>query len=196
MGAEDSGSVPRWLIWAVVLGATAALWYTWPSIGSGSPDVAAIGRTELRAAQADIAYQVRDRGRAFHWIATADTWCDVADVLSEQPLDPGVGILVVAVDGVGDCGGDPLGDVRSRLADLDVNPVVVVLPGTSEVPDVDDARVVRTESLLGEVGTVAMPCEWWDECPPTGLVEIRMPDGALTLAGHDRIGRMIAAVIA
>ena len=53
-----------------------------------------------------------------------------------------------------------------------------------------DADVVEPARLLGAPGTLEQPCQWWDDCPPSGQVVVRDETGALTLAGATRVARM------
>ena len=62
---------------------------------------------------------------------------------------------------------------------------------TSVAPD--GVTVVDPTVLLGDDGTVAMPCEWWDNC--VGTIAVRGDTGDLTDAGRERLARMVSAAI-
>ena len=40
-----------------------------------------------------------------------------------------------------------------------------------------------------------MSCQWWEDCPQSGRVDVRIADGSLTDLGADRVARMVASAI-
>ncbi len=164
----------------------------WPIVGGGSGNVVAVGGDSFSTVGPALGRQLRDRGRGFAELAPAPDWCALADGLPAADLSD-VEVMVIAVPERGECTGDPVGAVLGELDDRGIDPVVVVLPG--ELPPTTDVWLVLTESLLGPPGEVMMPCEWWDDCPPEGAVQVRSASGALSDVGADRVARMIAAAI-
>ena len=76
--------------------------------------------------------------------------------------------------------------------------VVVVQPGDVTTPaslSGVDTVLVEPARLLGSPGTLEQPCQWWDDCPPSGQVVVRDETGALTLAGATRVARMTTTAL-
>lgn len=184
----------QWALLAVV-GIGAATWYLWPSAVNGSTDVAALGSSEFAAGSDELEFHIRVRGRGFEWLGEAGSWCDVARLLGDGPLDDSVGVLAVGVDTIGNCTGDPVGTSRDLLAEQGIDLLAVALPGNAtEVPV--DVETVNTVTLIGVNGILTMPCEAWDECAPGEVITVRSPAGELTSDASERIARMVAAAIA
>lgn len=171
----------------------AATWYIWPYIAGDSSTVAAVGDERLLAARDDVSFRVRDLGRDFIWVGEASSWCEVAASLDEQrsTLDH-TAFVVIGVDTLGSCAGDPVAATLELLERIGVDPVVLVPPGAQS--PAGSTRVVLIETLLGPPDTATMPCERWDPCSE-GSVTVRDESGLLTDAGSDRLARMIAATI-
>lgn len=171
----------------------AGTWFLWPAVSSDAGDVAAIGDDTFAEVGPALGRELRDRGRGFEELVAVQDWCDLAATLPAADLAVGVDVLVIAVAERGNCADDPVAAVLGQLDQRDLEPVLVVYPG--QQPPATDVRLVLTEQLLGVPGTTEMPCQWWDDCPPSGTVAVRSAAGDLTEAGADRTARMVAAVI-
>jgi len=162
-------------------------------MGGGSGGVAAIGDDSFAVVGPALGSQLRDRGHGFVDLAPVQDWCDLATALPGTALADAVDVLVIAVADRGDCAADPVAAVLEQLDERGLEPVVVVFPG--EEPPASDVRSVLTQQLLGAPGETDMPCQWWDDCPVGGTVQVRSADDDLSAVGADRIARMVAAVI-
>lgn len=182
-----------WLIVAGVALVAVAAWYLWPVTGGGSGDVAAVGDETFQSVDAPLGRQVRDRGRGYHSLPSVADWCQLAQQLPTTVLADDVDVLVIAVEQVGTCATDPVAAVLAQLDDRGIEPVLVAYPGSTATEV--DARIVLTEQLLGGPEQLTAACQWWDDCPAEGSVQVRSAPGELTDVGADRVARMVAATI-
>ena len=136
---------------------------------------------------------VRDRGHGFVELAPATDMCGVASGLADIEVPDGTDFLVIAVAERGGCVDDPMASVLEQLDQRGVEPVLVVFPGQGR--PAANVRMVLAEQLVGAPGEQNMGCQWWDDCPASGVVQVRSASGDLTAVGADRVARMIAATI-
>ena len=207
-GAVSSNRFLGWLSAhrvAVGLGAVGlgvAVWMVIPAVAERG-DVALVGDRSTATTFPAMVTQLRDNGRQASAAVAAASPCEVADELADADLESGVDIVVIAI-GPHDCSVDPVQAAVDAARDRGLEPVVVRLPDVERL-DVD-AAVVDTEVLLGAVGVMSRPCEWWDRVEPFGatgplpcnaddLVVVRFPDGSLTDDGIQRVARMVSAAI-
>jgi hypothetical protein len=183
----------RTLIGLIAIILAAATWYLWPLLSATHGDVAWIGDSGLQPAGDDLRVEVRDKGRNIVALGQVSDWCALAASLPSIKLPAHVGFVVIGLAEVGPCSGDPVGIALGELRRKGVAPVLVVYPGRSAVAS--GVRLVTSETLLGPPGTTARPCQWWDDCPSSGSIDVRLADGSLNAAGFNRIARMVAATI-
>jgi hypothetical protein len=205
----------------IVVAFVGVLWWWWPNtrsgtsdsdLRSGRADVVVIADGQVAQAADEVARRVRESGRSIIDVGGASSWCDVDRRLRSIVEEHRPGVVVVSIRAEGqDCDefAKPETDGWVRLVEeaAPARLVVVVQPGP---PGIGQSGVVRASlrrleattsailadpsRLLGEDGAERLPCQWWDDCEPDGLVTVRTPDG-LTIAGGERIARTIAAVL-
>jgi hypothetical protein len=166
--------------------------------------VSVVSASSLCAAQADVADEV-EHGHPS------------VVVLSFQRAEPDCPDLVgPSTDSAGGTSGTAgstaavYDAVLRRLGDARV--VLSLQPGAPGTAEAQDQAVAETyeallaarrasvadpNALLGGVAApAAMPCEWWDICPPGGWIPVRdAPAGPLTEAGGQRFARVIVGVV-
>ena len=192
-GTEGGGrNRVRWGV-AAVLGVMAATWYLWPATGDGPSGVVALGSARFADAEVPLAEEIRDRGREFAGMTEIESWCDAAALLRQSDVADGVGTVAFALGAVGTCDVDPIAELSRILSDRGLRGLHVDLPGGS--PATAEFETVRTVELLGEDDVLEMPCEWWNDCPPSGTVTVRSAPGVLDEEGRLRIARMVAAAV-
>jgi hypothetical protein len=175
----------------------AILWWWWPSISPPSADrVDVVVVTD--AAVAGYARPVTDR---IHESGRSSSWMESVGLCASWP-EPVEGVpegatIVVTTDGDEVCVAAIVAWGAARSGEEIVVPVAV---DTSH--GADTVTVVAASALLGEAGTELMPCLWWEErggfeapvCE-AGMITVRNADGALSVFGADRVGRMIVAAL-
>jgi len=117
-----------------------------------------------------------------------------AAVAADEPTH----VIVSAVE-EGTCGTAPE-ELRRAAAEAagTARTVVVVQPGDVTTPAAlsgVDAVLVEPARLLGPPGTLEQPCQWWDDCPPSGQIAVRDETGGLSFAGTTRVARMTTAAL-
>ena len=58
-----------------------------------------------------------------------------------------------------------------------------------------DATALLGDGASDEPAPTQQPCQWWDDCAPDGIVEVRDGEGALTAAGAERLARRLAGAL-
>lgn len=192
----------------------AMIYWWWPGIvGSGDPAtrpaVLVIGNGDLKDAQTVVSRRLIEEGFTVAWVDAPNTWCDMAKVLADVDIRPTQGV-VISLQPLGSaekCAVSPeetASNVVDALKGFDVSHIAVV----SGISGGIDPVVVAVEDLgIGIVDPTPMlagvdehvDCLWWDDCLPDengiGYVIVRDSHG-LTLAGQQRVARMIVASIA
>ncbi len=180
----------------VIVAATSVVavgWYLWPAVQNDHSAVAVITDGSWSAITDHVTTEVRVRGRAVSDLGTVSDWCALAASVPSLTIDADVGFVVIAIDTRGDCAGDPEVAALRAISDRSLAPVVV-LDAAASAPSAD-VRTVPIEQLLGSADTRAMSCQWWEDCPQSGRVDVRNADGSLTDLGADRVARMVASAI-
>lgn len=184
---------------AVVAVMVVAVWYSWPLIGGDARTVAILTDDALLEVVPHVNTEIRERGRNVTDLASVSDWCTLAAGVDDLELDDDTRFLVLVLNDRGDCSDDPVAEVLDALAAIDVDPVVVIVPGSfldnEPVLLAPEVRTAVVSHLLGGPGQTDMQCEWWDDCPPEGAVAVRSVDGSFTDAGLDRIARVVASVV-
>jgi hypothetical protein len=189
---------------ALAIGVVALLvvgWWWWPTFSGQASgiDVVIVGDPFLASAEQELTQRIHEDGFSLAWAPTVATWCDVpAAVRAAVEADEPTHVIVSAVE-EGACGTPPE-DLRRAAAAAagTARTVVVVQPGDVTTPaslSGADAALVEPARLLGSPGTLEQPCQWWDDCPPSGQVVVRDETGALTLAGATRVARMTTTAL-
>lgn len=171
----------------------AGTWFLWPAIDAGSADVAVIADGSIDEFGNALGTHVRDRGHGFVKLPALTDMCGLAAGLPSIKMSDAIDTLVIAVAERGSCADDPLVSVLGQLDQRGIDPVVVVFPGQAN--PANDVRMVLAQQLIGAPGEANMPCEWWDDCPAGGVVQVRSASGEVTAVGADRVARMVAATI-
>lgn len=184
---------------AVVAVVAGAVWYAWPLIGGDPRTVAVITDEVMLDAVPHLNKEIRERGREVTDLGPVSDWCTLAAGVDDLELDDDTRFLVLVLTERGECSDDPVAEVIETLEATGVDPVVVILPGshldTEPVSLAPDVRTAVVGHLLGGPDQLNMQCEWWDDCPPEGVVPVRSADGSFTDAGLDRIARVVASVV-
>ena len=184
---------------AVVVVIAGAVWSAWPLIGGDASAVAVITDEVMLDVVPHLSSGIRERGREVSDLGSSADWCTLAADVGDLELDDDIRFLVLALAERGDCTNDPVADVLEALEATDVDPVLVILPGshldTEPASLPPDVRTAMVEHLLGGPDQLNMQCEWWDDCPADGVVPVRWSDGSFTEAGFDRIARVVASIL-
>ena len=198
------------MLWAALAVVAVVGWWWWPStVGRGpANDVLVLGNGDLTDQSTPVIRRLRERGLSVvadaTSAATITTWCDAADRLPAllDEFEPAAVVVSYQLDG--GCGDGP---ERVVAAVGDRRAVLVVQPGAGRQEEsvrqainvlaADNIAVADPSLLLGgdEMPTF-VGCQWWDDCLADGSVEIRDVDGALTVAGGERVARVLVSVIA
>lgn len=190
------GPRTRRLVGTVVVLVVVALWWWWPGLAGDPDDIdvrLAIG-DELSIADQSIDRRLREEGFLIERTRTPADWCDVAAAIEEAP-DSGSRVVLWA-GSLGDCTpSDMVDDVLDAARGRRV--VVVHLPTDDDVVRSEFAErgvtIVDTERLVGEPGA-SFECLWWEDCPPSGLVEPWDGD-VLGAVGGERVARLIVTAV-
>lgn len=183
----------RRAVLAAGIAMAAGIWFLWPAIAGGAGDVAVIADGSVDEFGQALGTHVRDRGHGFVELAAVTDMCGLAAGLHGMEMSDAIDTLVIAVAERGSCLDDPLTSVLGQLDQRGIEAVVVVFPGQDS--PAADVRMVLAEQLIGAPDEPSMPCEWWDECPVDGVVQVRSAGGEVTAVGADRMARMVAATI-
>ncbi len=160
-----------------------AAWW-WPTLTRDPDrvDVAVIGDRDVRDAADEIARNVRQRGLGVV-VDSVDTPCDAQQWAATANNARQV-VLVFSRAETEQCDGN------FELVTASFDAVMRV--------SLDDHRLVQAGS------SVRLGCEWWEPQPPAvaianceadGLITVRDETGSLTIAGRDRVGRVLAGVL-
>ena len=156
----------------------------WPTLvrDPGRTDVAVVGGRDVATASDAIARHVRQRGLGV--VVTGDL--DPCDAAGVERAAAGARFVVLTFPTAAITGcEESFAVLRDRF---------------------DDAAVQLDGSTpLAPIGTeVRLGCEWWEppapaaavaNCDPDGLITVRDGTGDLTIAGHDRLGRIVAGAV-
>lgn len=184
---------------AVVLGA----WWVYPSAARdpGRLDVVIVGDGQVSEAAEPLARRVRELGMSAETIE-ADA-CVAASAVRELVEERSPSIVVVSPSAPDGCAAGEWAAVTAAAGDARV--LAMVQPGRTSAAGraqlaATGAEVVDATALLGEWDfdvqpPLRLPCQWWDDCEPDGLVAVRDPSGALTPAGGERLARTLAGML-
>jgi len=190
------------------------LYWWWPGItGSknvdSEPAVLVVGNGQLSRSEEAVLRRLREEGYSAAWASTVSTWCDVSGLLTEGNPAPTRAVVMHIAPTTEPCD-DPAAvaaDIRASIGELGVRALVVV--GLEEGDRIDpvveiliDSGLVEVDpsSLIGTPGEVDVrtDCLWWDDCifegTNPGYVIARDDDG-LTVAGQQRVARLIVAMV-
>lgn len=196
---------------AIAVVVAAILFWWWPgirgdghSVGveAGRDDVAVVGSGEIIRGADVVARRLREEGYTVGEPVPTNDWCGFVERLPS--IDPREAVVVHQPTAGGDCGSAIriADDVMAALGDgIDLVVVVGLVEGdrTTVVDSLAEAgaRIVDASTLLADVDGAA-GCLWWDDClaasDGSGYVVVRDGDG-LTVAGHQRMARMIVAAV-
>lgn len=153
-------------------------WWQWPALARDPErvDVVVVGGEEVDTAADEIGRHLRQRGLSVELAGGLDA-CDTAaiDAASAEASTVVLAFLPPASD---ECRNGAAGTKATLRID----------PG-SLLPDGQPARV---------------GCEWWEppapaaaivNCEPDALITVRDEQGHLTVAGRNRLARLIAGVV-
>lgn len=190
-----------------------AYWW-WPGLtGRGganeASDVVLVGDGELMRGADVVARRLREEGYSVGEPIPAEGWCAIVDGLSGARARSTVVVYSatdMTLESTDECG-DGSHIARSIMAAVDGDVVVVGGVTEGDMGEVDvalvdaGARLVDVSSMLASVDGAAA-CEWWDDCivvdnlvtGGSAYVIVRDEMG-LTLAGHQRMARMIVAAV-
>ena len=192
---------PRAIVLALIV------WW-WPSLtdAGDAVNVMLAGDPEIVADSNPIIRRLREGGLNVEVHAEWASWCDASSALRPRMAEIDAEVIVVSFRRAGECGRAAVTDLAAAAAAEDI-PLIVLQPGQgisdSEVDaaivdlDVaDQATHANAARLLGDDSLVErMPCQWWDDCEPDGMVAVRDAAGALTDAGLERMARVLVAVV-
>jgi hypothetical protein len=189
---------------AVAIGVVALVvigWWWWPTFSgqASGTDVVIVGDPFLASAEQELTHRIHEDGFSLAWAPGVATWCELpAAVEVAVAADEPTHVIVSAVE-EGECGTAPE-ELRRAVAEAAgaARTVVVVQPGdvtTAASLSGVDAVVVEPARLLGPPGTLEQPCQWWDDCPPTGQIAVRDETGGLSFAGTTRVARMTTTAL-
>lgn len=190
------------------------LYWWWPGITGSTnvdsePAVLVVGNGQLSRSEEAVLRRLREEGYSAAWASTVSTWCDVSGVLTEGNPAPTRAVVMHIAPTTEQCD-DPAAvaaDIRASIGELGVRALVVV--GLEEGDRIDpvveiliDSGLVEVDpsSLIGTPGEVDVrtDCLWWDDCifegTNPGYVIARDDDG-LTVAGQQRVARLIVATV-
>jgi len=173
------------------------------------PDVVLVGDGELIRGSDVVSRRLREEGFSVADPVEASDWCDIADRVVDIRARVAV---VVHIDPVADTTDPSCGDATWIAERILSSPGRIVVVSGIDAAD-DDADGVRDEvvdSLIARGSTLvdvsrllagvdgATSCLWWDDCVVSdegiAYVVVRDEDG-LTLAGHQRMARMIVSAV-
>ena len=178
--------------------------------GDGSPDrdpdIVLVGDGELIRGSDVVSRRLREEGFSVAEPVEAADWCEVADRVADASARVAV---VIHIDPVDDVPGDDC-ESPSQVADriVGTQPRVVVVSGLGPAGDDDSDEVLDALTARGATSVDvsrllagvdgATSCLWWDDCVVAdngnAYVVVRDESG-LTLAGHQRMARMIVSAV-
>ncbi len=189
---------------AVIVGVVAIVvigWWWWPTFSgqASGTDVVIVGDPFLVSAEQELTHRIHEDGFSLAWAPGVATWCELpAAVEAAVAADEPTHVIVSAVE-EGACGTAPE-ELRRAVAEAagTARTVVVVQPGDVTTPaslSGVDAVLVEPARLLGPPDTLEQPCQWWDDCPPSGQIAVRDETGGLSFAGTTRVARMTTTAL-
>ncbi len=192
---------PRAVVLALIV------WW-WPSLtGAGDAvNVVLAGDTEVVAESNPIIRRLRERGMNVEVHPEWATWCDASAALGPGLATIEAEAIVVSFRGTGECIGAPVAELASAAAAAEVSLIVLqpgqgsldasLAPMIAELDVADRATIADATRLLGDDSQVEqMPCQWWDDCEPDGMIAVRDTQGSLTTAGLERMARVLVSVV-
>ncbi len=192
---------PRAIVLALIV------WW-WPSLtdAGDAVNVMLAGDPEVVAESNPIIRRLRERGLSVEVRDDWATWCDASAALGPRLAEIDAEAIVLSFRSAVGCGGGVIADLTSAAAAEDI-PLIVLRPGQgsldievdsaiAELDAADQVTVADAARLLGDDSQVErMPCQWWDDCEPDGMIAVRDAQGALTAAGLERMARVLVAVV-
>lgn len=175
----------------------------------GRSDVVLVGDGELVRGADVVARRLREEGFSVAEPLAAEGWCAIVDAMSQVQARSAVVVYSApepAAPNADGCGDGPR-IAASIMAAVDVEVIVVGGVADGDLGEVtaslaeEGARLVDVSPMLVSVDGAAA-CEWWDDCIVTddaitggsAYVIVRDDEG-LTVAGHQRMARMIVAAV-
>ena len=198
---------------ALLVALVGVLYWWWPGIvgavdPASEPSVLVVGNGDLKEAQTVVSRRLVEEGLTVAWVDAPASWCDVSAMLDQTEIQPILGV-VISLDApisFESCDVSPelaAQKIKESIEGLNVNHSVVVT-GLTEVADpvvnalVEIGQVVVDPSSLLAGVDERVDCLWWDDCVPDengiGYVVVRDDEG-LTVAGQQRVARMIVAKV-
>jgi hypothetical protein len=174
-----------------------AVFWWWPGlVGRGSDiDVSVHVTGTFGVGQQSIERRLREEGWRIEWSQTAVSWCDLVESIGGS--DRHAGAIVVWGPERDDCA--PIEQLTADVIGAAGDRHLYVVATSNDQDSIGvalgarGATVIDASRLLGRRGSM-QDCLWWEDCPASGLVETRGPDG-LTAVGFERVARMIVAEV-
>lgn len=170
-------------------------WTVLPSLFAPGPDevsVAVVADPDIATAHDEIARHVRELGRSVEIVTEGDP-CD-PDRLERLTGAASQVVLALGPDTLASCAA-----LGAQDGELDEGGVTVVAFGPTT-----DAHIVDGTVLVPPGAAARSGCQWWEPFAPAGAIANCEADGsitvrdevaALTAAGRDRVGRIIAGLL-
>ena len=207
------GKSPLQVIGALLIVVLGMLYWWWPGlVGAGDPAtepaVLVMGNGDLKDAQTVVSRRLIEEGFTVAWIDAPTSWCDIPEALTEVDIRPTRGLVISLQPPLSSqvCSVSPqttAAAVSEALKAFAVPQTAIVASLSDEVDPVVSALhdlgigIVDPTPMLAGVDE-HVDCLWWDDCLPDengiGYVIVRDSQG-LTLAGQQRVARMIVASI-
>lgn len=207
------GKSPLQVIGALLIVVLGMLYWWWPGlVGAGDPAtepaVLVMGNGDLKEAQTVVSRRLIEEGYTVGWIDAPTSWCDIPKALTEVDIRPTRGLVISLQPPLSSqvCSVSPqttAAAVSEALKAFAVPQMAIVAGLSDEVDPVVSALhdlgigIVDPTPMLAGVDE-HVDCLWWDDCLPDengiGYVIVRDSHG-LTLAGQQRVARMIVASI-
>jgi hypothetical protein len=169
----------------------AVVWWAWPSLASHDDrlGVLVVADPFLDPARRSLELRTRESGRTIHWSASAHSSCAERDALARVLEDEQPEQVVLSASCANALAGAPDTVKVIAVVEPDVGPSPALLAAQGY-------EVVDPERLIGRPGgDHRLTCQWWETCDGDGRIAVRDASGALTVAGHERLARMIVAAL-